>query len=400
MNILKLSFSSLRYNRVSNIFNVLVLASGIAVIVTFVNLNDKIQRRFENDLAGVDLVVGAKGSPIQLILSSVFHIDVPNGNISLTDAKKIENNPQVKSAIPVSLGDNYKDFRIVGTTVDYPKHYGATLQNGDYWKKDMQAVIGSEVARITNLQVGQKFAGSHGLGEGGEEHGEYPYLVSGVLAPTGTVIDRLVLTDLASVWHIHEHHHSDEEEYSEKHKEKEITALLVTYKSPLAAATLPRIINHSSAMQAASPAFEIAHLSKFLGIGSEVAQVFGIALVIIATAGFFMTLFNAVSDRKYDIALLRVLGATRNKVFSFVLMEGMTLGIAGTVSGIIFGHIFTYFVTCWIESTMHIMLGGAVFHLYEIVGGLVAISVSVVASLIPAVIAYSVNVSEAISRGA
>lgn len=408
MNILHLSFASLRHNAVSNIFNVLILALGVAIIVTLLHVSEQIEQRFERDLAGIDLVVGAKGSPIQLILSSVFHMDIPNGNIPLSEAREIERNPLVKFAIPLALGDNYRGFRIVGTTPDYAKHYDASLATGSYWQKDLQAVIGSEVARASGLEVGQKFAGAHGIGEGGEEHSDFPYRVTGILAPTGTVIDRLVLTDVSSVWHIHEHHHDDEDEtkHSRHHDDdearpsKEITSLLIGYKSPLAAASLPRLVDQSSSMQAASPAFEVARLIKMIGFGGDAIQMFGLLLIAIAAAGFFMTLFNAVNDRKYEIALLRILGATRKKVFAFVLMEGLALGVAGTLFGIIIGHVFAYGAQCWIESTRHITLNSIGFHPYEIVGAVTTIALSAIVSILPALIAYRVNVVEVISKEA
>lgn len=408
MNILKLCYSSLRHNAISNIFNVLILAFGIAIIVTIIHISDQIEQRFERDLAGFDLVVGAKGSPIQLILSSVFHMDVPNGNIPLSEAERIAGNHLVKEAIPLALGDNYNGFRIVGTTPDYPKHYEATLAEGHYWQKNMQAVLGSEVARKSGLKIGARFAGAHGITEGGEEHSEFPYQVTGILAPTGTVIDRLVLTDVGSVWYIHAHHDDDDQSANrhghtkekEHTPEREITSLLITYKTPLAAVSLPRIVDETSSMQAASPAFEMARLIRMIGVGGDAIQAFGIALVIIAASGFFMTLFNAVNDRKYEIALLRVLGATRKKVFTFVLVEGLSLGIAGTVLGIIIGHILAYVTQCWIESSRHVTLNHIGLPPYEIASAAIAIGISVIASVIPAFIAYRVNVVEVISKGA
>ena len=145
-------------------------------------------------------------------------------------------------------------------------------------------------------------------------HTDFPYTIVGILQPTGTVLDRLVLTPVESVWHVHEHPDPDDPEevaYKNEHPEKEITSLLVTYKTPMAAVTLPRLVNKTSSMQAASPAFEKARLIKILGVGSEGIQLFATVLIIIAAIGFFVTLFNAVNDRRYDIALMRSLGATR-----------------------------------------------------------------------------------------
>lgn len=421
MDLLKLSFANLRYNQASNIFNIIVLALGIAIIVTLIQVSDQIERRFDSDLAGIDLVVGAKGSPIELILSSVFHIDVPNGNIPLSEAKNLEKNPLIKSYIPLALGDNYNGYRIVGTTPDYPAHYNAKLASGNYGTAKMQAVLGSDVAHASGLQVSQKFTGAHGLSEGGEEHKEFPYTVTGILAPTGTVIDRLILTDISSVWYIHEHHDEEDEAHdahdaakkktkgkskdSEESKapeakpEKEITSLLIAYKTPLAMATLPRLIDKSSSMQAASPVTEMMRLSKLLGFGTEVIKAFGAALVVIAATGFFMALFNTVSDRQYEIALLRILGATRNKIFSFVLAQGLVLGATGTVCGIVFGHIFSCLVRHWIENSRHVVLVPSGFHPYELLCALAAIVISIIASVIPAFMAYRVNVARVITRG-
>ncbi len=402
MNILSLSLSGLRHNCLSNIFNILVLALGIAVIVTLVNVSGQVERRFENDLAGIDLVVGAKGSPVQLMLSSIFHMDAPNGNISLTEAEKITRNKMVKSAVPVALGDNFSGYRIVGTNADYLKLYNGTLASGRIFNAPMEAVAGSEVAAKRSLKINDRIVGAHGLVSSDDLHKDFPYTIVGILAPSGTVLDRLVLTPVESVWRVHEHPEPDDKSEVEKQKEhpgKEITALLVSYRSPLATATLPRMINQSSAMQAASPATELARLIKMLGIGGDAIQAFGGALVVIAAVGFFMTLFNAVNERRYDIALLRVLGATRSKVFAFVLAEGLMLGVAGTVLGVILGQALSYAVELWIETTKHITLGGTGFNPYEILAGVGAIALSCLASIIPAFMAYRVNVAQVLSRG-
>jgi putative ABC transport system permease protein len=402
----------------------------MAIIVTLLHVGRQVEQRFDRDLQGIDLVVGAKGSPIQLILSSVFHLDVPNGNIPLEEAERLRKNPLIKSAIPVALGDNYRGFRIVGTTPDYARHYAAELSEGRFWSGEMEVVLGSEAARGSGLQLGRTFSGSHGLTAGGEEHGDSPYRVVGLLKPTGTVLDRLVLTDVGSVWHIHEHrdHHDDgEEEAGEDHEHethaevdhdeeaghedaehahdedvhhenREITSLLITYRTPAAAAMLPRLINNTSSMQAASPAFEMAKLFRILGVGSDAIRLFGTLLMAIAAIGFFVTLFNAVHDRLYDIALMRSMGATRRKVFAFVLAEGLTLGIFGTAAGLLLGHALAYGAQRWIETTRHLTLNPVGFHPYELYAVAAAVGISALAAVIPALMAYRINPAKILSR--
>lgn len=410
MNITRLSIASLRHNRISNLFNVAILALGIAIIVTLLSVSEQVEKRFERDLQGIDLVVGAKGSPLQLILSAVFHVDAPTGNIPLAEAEKLKTSPLVQSSVPLALGDNYNGFRIVGTSEAYITHYHASLAQGKLFEKPMEVVIGSEVAKKYALKTGDKIIGAHGLNSSDDLHKDFPYTVTGILGMSGTVLDHLVLTQVASVWQVHDHPDADEaaEEAVKKphgkkpeakpEKEREITALLVTYKSPLAAATLPRLVNKTSSLQAASPALEMARLLKMLGIGSDIIRIFAVALVIIAAAGFFMTLFNAVKDRSYEIALLRILGATRGKIFAFIVSEGLILGIAGTVIGVILGHILSFLVGNWIAFSKNITLETGAFSLPELFLVAAALLISIIASMIPAFMAYRVNVVRVISR--
>ncbi len=151
-------------------------------------------------------MVGAKGSPLQLILSTVFHADVPTGNIDLAQAQAIARNPMIASAIPLALGDSYRGHRIVGTETSYLDLYGAKLAQGALFADEMEAVVGAEVARRHGLAVGASLTGAHGLAAAGPAHEAHPYRVVGILAPSGTVVDRLVLTSVESVWHVHEEH--------------------------------------------------------------------------------------------------------------------------------------------------------------------------------------------------
>lgn len=400
MNLAKLSLCSLRFRALNSVFNVCVLALGMATIVTLLHVGQQVEQRFTRDLEGIDLVVGAKGSPIQLILSSVFHLDIPNGNIPLAEAEKFRSHPLVKSAIPVALGDSYHGFRIVGTTRDYPQHYHAELAQGAYWAVAMEAVLGSEVARASQLKPGDTFAGSHGLSEGGEEHAASPYRVVGILKPTGTVIDRLVLTGVESVWHVHEHEQEEGGHDAGNHEKggREITSLLITYKSPMAAVTLPRLVNKTSSMQAASPAFEAARLLQMIGTGSDTVALFAAVLMVIAALGFFVTLWSAVNERSYDIALMRSLGATRRKVLALVVAEGLTLGAAGTLLGLALGHAFARGAQAWIESTRHLTLNPVGFHADEPYAVLIALAISLIASIIPAWTAYRANIADILSR--
>ena len=287
MNVFSLSWRYLWSRPLATTLNLLLLTLGLASMAFVLIARDQVDRAFERDLQGIDAVVGAKGSPMQLILAGVFHLDVPPGNIALDDMKKLQSYPQVAQVIPLSLGDNLQGFRIVGTTADYPPHYGATLAQGALWRQAMEAVLGAQVARTTGLAVGNGFVGAHGLGHGGAVHEAASYRVTGVLAPCGCVLDRLVLTATESVWKVHDELHAtddmDDEDRAAIEADREVTMALIRYNSPLAAATFPRYINDSTNMQAAAPAVEITRLLSMVGVGTRVLQ--GLGGVLLGVAG-------------------------------------------------------------------------------------------------------------------
>lgn len=368
MKLLALSWRYLWSRPLATLLNLLLLTLGLATVAFVLLAQDRVTRAFERDLQGIDLVVGAKGSPLQLILAGVFHIDVPPGNIALSEVQALARHPLVAQVIPLSLGDSLGGFRIVGTSTDYPAHYGARLAQGALWTAPMQAVLGSQVAQATGLAVGQRFEGAHGLGGGGPAHGDAPYTVTGVLAPCACVLDRLVLTDTASVWAVHAHHapaappgglaepavenendheHEHEEAHGRMHDQgtadvdaadatasgREVTLALVRYRSPLAAASLPRLVNSSTRLQAAAPAVEITRLLSLLGTGTRLLQGLGVVLLAVAGLSVFIALWNAVRERRADMALLRMLGAPPRRVGALLLCEALWLALlAGTLA--------------------------------------------------------------------
>lgn len=323
-------------------------ALGLAVAVTILGAVLLLQRaaedRLTRDLAGVDLVVGAKGSPLQLVTSTLFQVDAPTGNIPLSVQTALARDPLVETAVPVSLGDSIAGARIVGTSADYLSLYGATLAEGAGWRGPMQAVVGAEAARRLSLAVGDTFAGEHGLA-GGEAHTDHPYRVVGILKPTGAVIDRLVLTDLSSVWALHggpEPHGREDPGHEHDHdpvavgpdgEGAEITAVLIRYRTPLAAVVLPRRIADLPDLQPASPAVEARRLAALVGAGSKAITGLGVALLVLSGVGFLIALIAAVTARRREIALLRSLGASPRRMLSLSLLEGGLLGAVGGLLG-------------------------------------------------------------------
>lgn len=420
MNLFRLSLAYLRRNALSAVLNLLLLALGIATITVLLLFSHQMEQRLSRDAGGIDMVVGAHGSPLQLILSSVFHIDAPTGNIPLEDARWVQEHPLVADAIPLALGDSYRGFRIVGSEHSYIGHYGGTLAAGTLWEKDLEAVLGSRVAERTELGVGDTFVGVHGItaegAVGSETHDDHPYTVTGVLEPTGSVADRLIHVSVPSVWKVHGHDHDDEashahagddaadghgHEHEDDHgdEDRELTALLVQYQSPLAAVTLPRAVNNRGQLQGAAPAYQTARLMQLMGVGMDTLRAFGWILVGAAGLGVFIGLYNALKYRRYDLALMRALGASRGKLMSHVLIESVLLALLGALLGLALGHVAAEVIGQMFRQTQQLNITGTVFLIQELWLVVLAVGVGIMAALIPAIQAYRTDIAETLGRG-
>lgn len=395
MNTLSLAWTYLWSRPLSAALNLLLLSLGLASITFLLLVGDQLNKAFERDLKGIDVVVGAKGSPMQLILSGVFHIDVPPGNVPLEAVQALQKHPMVAQLIPISLGDNFRGFRIVGTSPDYLRHYQASFAQGQVWTQPMQVVLGASAARKLGLALGNTFVGAHGLGAGGHAHGDSMYTVVGILAPGGSVLDRLILTDTASVWQVHEDYTAlDDEDRRLMMEEREITLALISYKSPLAAVSFPRFVNTSTEMQAAAPALEITRLLGMLGLGTDVLRAFAGVLLLTAGLSVFIALWSAVRERRGDLALLRMLGAPPGKVASLLLLEAVWLGLLAAVLGVLAGQGMAAGLGWLLQLDNSLLIGGMAWPVGLWLVPLLALAVSLAAALLPALGAYRVSVLE------
>jgi putative ABC transport system permease protein len=429
MNLLTLSWKYLTFRPLSTGLNAILLAFGLAIITVLLLVQHQFEQKMTRDAAGIDLVVGAKGSPLQLILSSVYHIDFPTGNIKMEEAQRISRSRLVKQVIPLAMGDNVQGLRILGTNHDYLDLYAVKFAVGKAWEKPFEVTLGAESAKILGLKLGDSFSGSHGISIGSHDHDQHAFTVTGILAPSGKVVDRLVLTSIESVWYTHDEEGSAEPIASEVNEEanfavegapelgmdphlqavaargfpvtdqdREVTTLLVRYRNPMAAIQLPRMINSGTSMQAASPAFEMSRLFELLGVGISLLQGLAIALVVIAGLSIFIALYNSLKERKYDLAILRTLGASRLQLVTLVFLEGISLTTLGALLGIGFGHGFLALVVALTTQEVVSLVDPWVFLPEE---GLIfgyALAVGVLASLIPAWSAYQTSIAKQLTK--
>lgn len=419
MNLFKLSWKYLTFRPLSTGLNVFLLALGLAIITVLLLIQDQFEKKMSQDAAGIDLVVGAKGSPLQLILAGVYHIDFPTGNIPMDEAQKLSRNRLVKNIIPMALGDNYQGFRIVGTNHDYPALYEAKMQSGVLWTKPFEVVLGAEVAVKSGYQVGDEFLGSHGISVGSHEHDANKFKVVGVMERKGNVLDRLILTSVESIWYTHdegEAEPTDSTANQEEHhminlqdsvavkgfpktiESRDLTTLLIQYRNPMAAIQLPRLINSGTSMQAASPSFEMSRLFELLGVGITLLQGLAVVIIGISGLGIFIALYNSLKERKYDLAILRAIGASRGQLLWLIFLEGIMLTFMGAVLGILLGHTFLSVIISQNEQGVVGSLQPWIFLKQELWIVVYALTVGVLASIIPAFAAYQTSIAKQLTK--
>ncbi len=477
----KIVWRNLFHKPLPTLLSIILLAFSVGIMALLLLLQRQLGQKFSADLRDTDLVLGAKGSPLQLVLSAIYHIDAPTGNINLAEANKIRRNPLVKSAIPLAYGDSYRGFRIVGTDSNYVAKYEARLQSGRMFQADLEVVIGAQAARRTGLTVGQTFNGTHGEAEQGHVHEEFAYTVVGILAPSGAVLDNLLLTNVSSVWKIHEHAEAEGQEHDEAAHEhhdhddhaghehgttqnlttestedtefhgatqnskpetqnpatelhgvtqnskpktqnpatelhgatqnskpetqnskpdslREITALLLKFRSPMAMMTMPRQVNETTSMQAASPSLEINRLLGLMGIGVATLQGLALAIMLLSGLSVFIALFNRLRERRYELALLRSMGCSRGRLFGLLLAEGLALALIGFVAGWLLSRLGVWLLNRGAADDFHLIFDGSPT-LSDLGLLAAALAVGLLAALIPAWKAYRMDISPALAEG-
>lgn len=403
MNLFRISWSNLKDKPLSSFLSGLLMTLGITIISLLLLLNKQLDDQFKKNIRGIDMVLGAKGSPLQLILSSIYQIDAPTGNIPLDEAERLTRNPMIKTAIPLSMGDNYRSFRIVGTNKKYLDHFGAEVAEGKLFAEDLECVIGPRVAEVAGLKIGDTFAGSHGLDAEGEAHKERMYKVVGILNRTNTVADQLILTNISSIWAIHEHHdaeehdHENEDVEAEHEEPREITSMLIQFRNPLGM-MLARGINNNSKLQAALPNIEINRLFSLLGVGVDTLRGLAIAIMLISGISVFVSLYNSLKERRYEMALMLSMGATRTQLFGMLLLEGLVLALIGFVLGIFFSRVGLWLFSSRVASDYHYDFTNLTIlpEEWALLG--VAVLIGLLAAALPAIGVYRMNISRTLAE--
>tara|TARA_B100001093_G_scaffold303665_1_gene289599 strand:+ start:2163 stop:3416 length:1254 start_codon:yes stop_codon:yes gene_type:complete len=409
--LLKLGWKNIVKRPLSSGLSVVLLSCSIMIIVLASLTMQQLQNKFDENANKIDLVVGAKGSRLQMVLCNVFHIDNPTGNIKFNDVEFLSKHPFVKSAIPISLGDSYKSYRIVGTELSYINDlYNASLNKGRLFDNTLEVVAGAGVANQLDLKIGDRFYGSHGIEESIHDHDNFEYELVGILNSSGEIIDNLLLTSLESVWDVHpedhqkgsfdlreehedHHHHHHEHSKEEFRNDKEITAILINYNSPRAKFSIPGLVNKKQQMMAAEPAIEIQQLLELVQPAIKVVTVLAWFIFGLAFISMVITMINSMKDRKYEIAMMRVAGASYKMVLIATLIEGFMIALIGSLLGVLFGHSLMELMGGYLTLSYHYQFTGLIYHPFEfwlIFGTLIT---GMVSALFPAISAYKMDIS-------
>jgi putative ABC transport system permease protein len=426
----KLAWKNIWFKPLNTILSILLLTASVAIITVLILVEKQFEEKYQSNLDGVDLVLGAQGSPLQLVLSSVYQVDDPTGNISYDSVKVWMQHPYVKKAIPLAYGDNYVGFKIVGTTPDYIEKYQAKIADGKVFEHNFEVVIGADVAEKLNLKLGDIFKGTHGSAAEGEVHDHGEYIIVGIASKTGKVIDNLILSNIPTVWQMHheegheevaenpahgepghvheeeEHVHSEECNHDSHESDMtidepnmEITSVLIEFKNKMGVFMWPNIIAQNTKMQAALPTYQMNRLFDMFGVGLNALKYLAFGIMLISGISIFIALFNTLKERKAEFALMRVNGAKKHQLLLVVLLESILLCIVGYLFGTILGRVGIVLLSKASESDFKLGFNpmeiiwekeGLLFGLTLLIG--------LLAALIPAIKAYTINISKTLAN--
>lgn len=426
----KLAWKNIWFKPLNTILSILLLTASVAIITVLILVEKQFEEKYQSNLDGVDLVLGAQGSPLQLVLSSVYQVDDPTGNISYDSVKVWMQHPYVKKAIPLAYGDNYVGFKIVGTTPDYIEKYQAKIAEGKVFENNFEVVVGADVAEKLNLKLGDTFKGTHGGAAEGEVHEHGEYIIVGIASKTGKVIDNLILSNIPTVWQMHHEegheevaenpahgepgHVHDEEEHvhsaecdHDAHEtdmtidepNMEITSVLIEFKNKMGVFMWPNIIAQNTKMQAALPTYQMNRLFDMFGVGLNALKYLAFGIMLISGISIFIALFNTLKERKAEFALLRVNGAKKHQLLLVVLLESILLCIVGYLFGTVLGRVGIVLLSKASDSDFKLGFDpmeiiwkkeGLLFGLTLLVG--------LIAAVIPAIKAYTINISKTLAN--
>ncbi len=404
MTLVQIALRYLRARWFPNLLTAACVSLGVGLLVAVIVVARGVKEGLILGTSPYEMIVGAKGSATQVVLSTVFFLDVPTGNIPFRVYRDLRQHPRVTLLVPVNLGDSHKGFRIVGTTRDYfipvfqlgRREHRLQIAEGRLFAKDYETVIGAIAAQETGLTLGDRFRGIHGLAAGiGEEpvH-EEQYMVVGILAPSSTAADRAIFTTMGSVWAVHGLPTVPLEELLSKGEGPPITALFLRAKSLMDLMLLASQLNAGPDAQAVFPGRIMDRLFTMFDTGETIVEAIALMVLIVAAITISLSVFGATIERQRELATVRALGAHPGTLVYLLLWESAMISLLGTVAGLGLGRAAAYGASRIIEASSGIYVPVWQFSLLEplILGGMALLGI--LAGLIPGLMAYRMEVAD------
>ena len=412
MILFKLAYKSLLNRRASVLLTLLTIAISVMLLLSIERVRIDAKSSFSNTISGTDLIVGARTGDIQLLLSSVFRIGHTNNGVSWQSYQYITKQRGVKWSIPISLGDSHKGQAVLGTTLDYFKHYRfakkqpLAFTQGQAFSSINEVVIGSEVASKLAYKIGDEIVISHGMGNTSfHHHDDNPFKVVGILKPTGTPVDKTLHVPLAAIELIHgggHHDHDDHHDHSSHAlvgHPKQITAFLMGFDSPLYTLQIRRNINQfkPEPLLAIMPTVTLKELWEMLAIIEKILLLFSFVVVIISLLGMLTTLLANLNQRRRELAILRSVGARPWQLFSLISIESLLTTFLGCLVGCTLFYALMGTTAGYLQSQAGVSINISMLSDYELTLIGVIMAAGFIIGLISATRAYFYSLSDGMS---
>lgn len=388
MNTYRMAVNNMKQRMLSSFLTAFLVAVGVALISALFMIREQVEDSYSKGVAGrIDLVVGPKGDPLQLVLNSVFHMGKPLGNIPYSLYEKFQDDDQrVKLAIPMAVGDNYKGYRIVGTETVFLERFEHRKNErfklkGQVFKKNFEAVVGYDVSKKAGLTVGSTFLASHGIAEGGHQH-EHTFKVVGVLEPTATPHDRAIFCTLDSVYHLHTDSGG-----------RMLSAILLTMHHDILVGQYVREVNDGTIAQAAIPNFEIGKILEIIGAVLNVFIIVSYLVLLSVGISIFVSLYNSMSERKREIAIVRALGAPAFTIFTMILLEAGIICLIGSLFGVTLSHVGIFLCESLLRDTFKLIIFAGLPGINDVMIIAGSLVLGILSAIIPAVNAYRTEIA-------
>lgn len=401
----RLAWKSLNNRKFSTILTVFSMMLSLVLLMTVERVKRATEDGFTQSISGVDLVVGARSGPLQIILYSVFNIGQATQNVSIESYDEIKQRPEVQWTIPYSLGDGHKGFRVVATNQDFFKFYQFRSKEkiefaaGRAFKDYFDVVVGADVARKLGYQVGSKVIVAHGVTKGVaiQEHDDKPFQVVGVMKPTGTALDRSIYISLEGMEAIHLDWQSGSAPSLEKQisaaqitpdmvKPKTITSFFLRTNSRIEILKLQRWINEykSEPLMAVIPGVVLSEMWTSLSMVEKVLKTISFLVMLVGLISMLISIMTSLNERRREMAVLRALGASLKNVLGLILAETLLLSFFAIFFSCVVKIILEILFGPWLQSNYGLYLQAPIFSFNEVMYLVIMLVSSLLISFIPA----------------